>query len=55
MAIATLWPSLGIKPINHEIMGGKVQGQGQGQEQINHEGTKGEEVRLRPKTYKIIL
>ena len=38
---------LGIKPINHEIMGGKVQGQGQGQgqEQINHEGTKDEEAR----------
>ena len=34
-------------------MGGK--GQGQGQEQINHEGTKDKEVRSKPKTHKIVL
>ena len=45
MAIATLWPSLGIKAINYEIMVGKVEGQ----ERINHEGTKGKEVRSKPK------
>ena len=30
-------------------MGGKVQVQGQGQELINHEGTKGKEVRSKSK------
>ncbi len=45
-----------IKSINHKILRVKAKSRSKSKSKaINHEDTKGKEVRLRPKTYKIIL